>query len=306
MDYSKELALFLEKIRFQRGISQEDFTDGIISNRQYQRYVRGESPMPFHLLNDFAIKLNLKKEDLILEFQNRSINETSKIIKYFSAVTTKNLDQLSQVKDNISRDFIIENENLKLYDHTVLLEAYLFNKISIVELEDKLFKICNYPEILNRVPISLVDAVILSSIVTYTNTNHKELISNKIIELIKNPSYTFTTYQTTIYNILFFSLAKYYGKHKNYKSCVEICSLALSFNQRKESIMNTLEYYYFMTLSYFRLKNMDEFKHSLVKCYHALNIGIPEDKRLYYEELIKKDFNLNLDEFIIDYLNKKA
>ena len=53
-NHSKELALFLEQMRFSRGISQEDFTDGIISNRQYQRYINGSSAMPYHLLDAFC------------------------------------------------------------------------------------------------------------------------------------------------------------------------------------------------------------------------------------------------------------
>src|SRR5690606_39442735 len=83
VDSSKELALFLEKMRFLRGVSQEDFTDGIISNRQYQRYVRGESPMPFHLIDLFAERLNVSKDVLLLEFENYTLKVTLNIIIYY-------------------------------------------------------------------------------------------------------------------------------------------------------------------------------------------------------------------------------
>lgn len=306
MDYSKELALFLEKIRFQRGISQEDFTDGIISNRQYQRYVRGESPMPFHLLNDFAIKLNLKKEDLIIEFQNRSIDETSRILNYFSSLTIKNHDQIETIKSKISRDFILESDNLKLYDHTVALEKYLKKEISVETLESMLVKICNFPKILETFPISLVDALILSSLLTYTKSKDKELISSKIIDLIKNPNYTFTAYQITVINILIFSLAKFYGINKNFDKCVEICSFGISFNKRKDSTLNLFEYYYFMTLSYFKLENIEKFELYLFKCYNGLNLLLSDSKKSYYKSLIEKDFSINLDEFALKYIKEKA
>ena len=91
IDSSKELALFLEKMRFLRGISQEDFTEGIISNRQYQRYVRGESPMPYHLIDLFAERLNVKKEALLLEFDNHTLKETLNITNYYSAVFNRDI-----------------------------------------------------------------------------------------------------------------------------------------------------------------------------------------------------------------------
>ena len=83
IEYSKDFALLLERLRFERGLSQEDFTDGIISNRQYQRYIKGTSLMPFYLLNDFAKKLGIDKDILIYEFENWRAIENLKINNFF-------------------------------------------------------------------------------------------------------------------------------------------------------------------------------------------------------------------------------
>ncbi|VEU82546.1 helix-turn-helix transcriptional regulator [Acholeplasma hippikon] len=305
VDYSKELALFLEKLRFLRGISQEDFTDGIISNRQYQRYVRGESPMPFHLINEFAVKLNIKKEDLILEFQNSSIDETTRVINYFSAVLNRDLEKIPVLKKKISREFLIELENKSLFKHAESVEFFFDKKISTDQLRRNLFELCNYPDVLNRVPISLNDALILSSILNYTDTNDKSQIANKILDVIENPKYTFSAYQITTFNILTFNLAKYHGRNKEFEKCIEICKIGISFNQRKESIQNMIQYYYFQALCYKELQNTDMMKYCLFKCYSSINISDSEEKMQFYTKLIETDFNINFDEFIADYIKNK-
>lgn len=306
VDYSRELALFLEKLRFLRGISQEDFTDGIISNRQYQRYVRGESPMPFHLLNEFATKLNLKKEDLILEFQNNSIDETTRVINYFSAVINRQTTDITSLKKNISKDFLVEPENKNLFLFTERMEYFFDTKISSDQLKQDLFKLCDYPNVLNRMPISLNEALILSSILIYTEIANKDIIANKIFEVIENPKLTFSAYQITTFNILTFSLAKYYGRNLDYNKCIEISKIGISFNQRKYSTQNLVQYYYFIALCNFRLNNVTEFELNLFNCYNAIHLSDSEDKKERFIKLIEKEFDINLDFFIVNYIKNKS
>lgn len=306
VDYSRELALFLEKLRFLRGISQEDFTDGIISNRQYQRYVRGESPMPFHLLNEFATKLNLKKEDLILEFQNNSIDETTRVINYFSAVINRQTTDITSLKKNISKDFLVEPENKNLFLFTERMEYFFDKKISSDQLKQDLFELCDYPNVLNRMPISLNEALILSSILIYTEIANKDIIANKIFEVIENPKLTFSAYQITTFNILTFSLAKYYGRNLDYNKCIEISKIGISFNQRKYSTQNLVQYYYFIALCNFRLNNVTEFELNLFNCYNAIHLSDSEDKKERFIKLIEKEFDINLDLFIVNYIKNKS
>src|SRR5690606_16853010 len=157
IDSSKELALFLEKMRFLRGISQEEFTEGIISNRQYQRYVRGESPMPFHLIDQFAERLNVKKELLLLEFENHTLKETLNIINYFQAVASRDIEQINHFKSLIDPEYIIDPDNRKTYQFTVLNEEFLTNKISQDRFKSGLLNLIEYPKILTQSAMSIFE-----------------------------------------------------------------------------------------------------------------------------------------------------
>src|SRR5690606_19520665 len=157
IDSSKELALFLEKMRFLRGISQEDFTEGIISNRQYQRYVRGESPMPYHLLDLFAERLNLKKEIMLLEFENYAVKESQTIVDYHNSVMSYDFDKAAQIRKSINYEFIIYSENKQLYLYTKYMEDFATRKISVDRLKTLLFEMIDYPKMLTHSGYSMIE-----------------------------------------------------------------------------------------------------------------------------------------------------
>ena len=124
-NHSKDLALFLEQMRVSRGISQEEFTDGIISNRQYQRYINGSSAMPFHLLDEFAERLNVKKDFLLLEFDSYGIKETNNIMALYNAVNNGEIENAKKIQAEISPKYIMDSSNLKLYQYSQLI--FLFH-----------------------------------------------------------------------------------------------------------------------------------------------------------------------------------
>lgn len=152
---SQDLALFLEKIRTFRGISQEDFTESIISNRQYQRYIRGDSPMPFHLLDAFAERLNIKKDLLLLEFDSHTLKETSLVTDYFNAVNNNELTKAKEIKLKLTPQFIIDHSNRIFYEYTELLEKYLEKRIDNNSFLSKLKSLIQYPKVLSQSGLSI-------------------------------------------------------------------------------------------------------------------------------------------------------
>lgn len=305
VDSSRELALFLEKMRFLRGISQEDFTDGIISNRQYQRYISGESPMPYHLIDLFAERLNVKKELLLLEFDNHALKETLSIVNYFSAVVNRDVENIQQTKSKIDPNYIIDPDNRKSYRFTSLHEKYNFNKISVDEFKRGISEIIDYPKILSQTAMSILEVTILSRMLDIVSEQEQITIARKIGGFLENPDLVWSGNQIITFNVIIFHLTKFYGMQKDYKNVINYSKLGIKFNTRTKSYNNLDYYYYFLALAYYRLNDLGNYNLNLYKCYSALIVNDSPTRLQNFTQVIEKDFGINYKQFIIDYLKDK-
>ncbi len=306
VDSSKELALFLEKMRFLRGISQEDFTDGIISNRQYQRYVRGESPMPYHLLDLFAERLNIKKEILLLEFETHEVKEIQLIYDYNNYVMSFNFEKAATLRKSIDNDFIIDPDNRFFFNYVKLMEMYLSKKSSLEHTRLELINSIDYPKILNQFAFSINEILVLSTLLDFVTKDEQTKIASKIESFLNNPDLVWTGNQAITLNLVIFRLAKFYGINDDHENVIRYCKLGLKYNKRTFSYKNSEYYYYFLSISYFRTNQLDLYSEAIVNCYFAIMIQENATSKIQqFTKYIKDDFNIDFKNFVIDYLKNK-
>ena len=173
-NHSKDLALFLEQMRTSRGISQENFTEGIISNRQYQRYISGSSAMPFHLLDDFAERLNVKRDFLLLEFDSYAIKETNNIIDLFNAVNSDDFETANKIDKEITPKYILDPSNHKLYTYSKLLQNLKTNKISRQSYITTSKELIDYAGIVNKSAFTMIETLLLSNMLDFLEENEQK------------------------------------------------------------------------------------------------------------------------------------
>lgn len=304
VDTSKELAHFLEKLRFQRNISQEEFTSGIISNRQYQRYIRGDSPMPFHLINAFAERLGIKKDVLLLEFQNSTVKESYQIVSFLNHITGFEFEKAAEVKKHINPNYIIDKDNLKMYNYSCLLHKYYQKNMSKDELKNDLISLIDYPYLLNRQSISMMELLVLSQLIDFVDETEKDNITLVIQSFFKNPDLVWTGSQILTYHIIIFRLAKFFGTRNDYHQVIFYSNYGIKLNHQAKSIINQHYYHYFLALSYYRLNNINSFEKHLFKCLNLLLINFDDSKNKLLLDIIQKDFNIDYKDFMIEYIKK--
>jgi len=300
---SQDLALFLEKVRTYRGISQEDFTESIISNRQYQRYIRGDSPMPFHLLDAFAERLNIKKDLLLLEFDSHTLKETSLITDYFNAVNNNELARAKEIKIKLTPQFIIDHSNRIFYEYTDLLEKFLENRIDKNSFLAKLKSLIHYPKVLSQSGLSIFEVIILSNLLDFVNSNEQEVIISKFNGFFQNPDLVWTGNQIVTYNIVLFRLAKYFGINSDYDNVIHFANLGVKLNTKSKYLINLEFYYYFLALSYFKKDHKEKFEYALFQCKSTLILLNNDSKNKMFDDWIKQDFDLDFNEFYMKYLS---
>jgi len=304
-NHSKDLALFLEQLRVSRGISQEDFTEGIISNRQYQRYVNGSSAMPFHLLDDFAERLNTKKDFLLLEFNSYGIKESHNIIDFLNAVNNDDIEKARKISKDIDPKYILDSTNLKFYKFAKYSLDYKEKKISQHTYFTQLIKFIDYPSILNKTALTMVETQVLSKLLDYVNESEQNRIVNKIKNFIDNPSLIWTGSQIITFNILMFRMAKYSGVKKDFESVILFCNKAINLNNKSKYFLNLDYYYYFLALAYYNNQNKVLFQDNLYKCFTVLELIDSAVKTNNYVALTLKDFNIDLIDFAQNYIKNK-
>ncbi len=302
---SVELALFLEKMRFMRGISQEEFTVNIISNRQYQRYIKGDSPMPFHLLDAFAERLGVKKDLLLLEFDSNALKETFNIINYFSAVNGNEVDKINHYRSIITPEYIINPDNRNFYHYTTFLLDFKSKKISAQTFKTNVSKLINYPKTLQNTVMTYFEVIILSNLLDFVEVDEQLQIVKKLTDFFDNPDLVWSGNQLITYNIVIFRLAKYFGIKEDHENVIKYCKLGIKLNHRAKSYNNLEFYYYFLSLSYYRQNKILLYEESLYKCFNVLSFEDSSTKLTQFESWINKDFNIDFKQFIIDYLKRK-
>lgn len=300
---SQDLALFLEKMRTFRNISQEEFTESIISNRQYQRYIRGDSPMPFHLLDAFAERLNIKKDLLLLEFDSHTLKETNIITDYFNAVNNNELTRAKEIKKNINSQFIIDHTNRIYFEYTDLLEKQLDQKIDKNTFVSKLKSLANYPKVLSQSGMSIIEVLISSTLLDYLTSNEQAVVINKFNSFFRNPNLVWSGNEIITYNVVLFRLSKYFGILSDYDNVIYYSNLGVKLNKESKYYINLEFYYYFLALSYFKKNHKEKFEYALFQCKSTLILLNNDSKNKMFDDWIKQDFDLDFNEFYMKYLS---
>jgi hypothetical protein len=100
-------------------------------------------------------------------------------------------------------------------------------------------------------------------------------------------------------------MAKMYGTHKDFPQVVKLCDIGIKRGNAVTSIYLFESFFYYKALAHFRLQSYDLFEESLFRCYNVLHLENNKKKIEKFTNLIEKDFHINFDGFVMNYLKKK-
>jgi transcriptional regulator with XRE-family HTH domain len=304
---SKELCVYLERLRAARNISQEAFTDEVVSLRQYRRYLSGESDIPFQIIHQLTAKLSVKTDTLLRDFDFAKVIETDSIIKMYNHVVNYNFEEYVKLYNEIPLDQIIENNNRLLYQYSHILYQYLSKKITKEETAQANIKLVNYPKVLNQQIITAIEMLILSSLLDFLDESHHEKIFEKIEDFIENQSMMISDSVANIYIFVLAKLAKYVGIKEDYHNVIRYCNLAIEKNTDSMSYYLMEYFYYYNALSYYNLEDYENYEKYLVLCFNVLQFDSNQKKIEKFTNLIDADFDIKFEDFVINhYLKNKG
>jgi len=303
---SKELCVYLERLRSARNISQESFTDEIVSLRQYRRYLSGESDIPFQIIHQLTVKLGVKTDTLLRDFDYAKVRESELIIDMYNHVVNYNFEEYLKSYKNVPLEHIIENNNRLLYQYTHVLYLYFTNKLSLDEAAQANVKLVNYPKILNQQVVTSIELLILSSFLDFLDESHHKNILDKIEMYIKDQSILISDTNEKIYIFVLAKLAKHLGINGDLHGVINYCSVGIERNTKEKNFYLMDYFYYYSALAYYSLGKMDQYERFIIKCFNVLQFEGNESKIKKFRDLILEDFNIEFEDFVLDhYLQRR-
>ncbi|MDO9629714.1 MAG: hypothetical protein Q7I99_07410 [Acholeplasmataceae bacterium] len=303
-NYSKELSLYFDKLRFERNMTQELFVNGIVSIRQFRRYLKGECNIPQDIINQLARRLGFKPEYVIWDFESERINEANLINNFYNAVANVDVEAADDYNKQIKGKYIIDNVNKLYYDYTVSLYNFYRKKIDESSLIDISVKLIDFPNILQNRVLSTAEIMVLSSLLTLQKFQEKEVIAERLKLFVAQPELMISGHNERMVVLCLQRLAQYEGVKKNYLEVIRLCNHGIEYNTRLK-MFYLLEYFlYFNSLAYYRLGNIEKYEESLFRCYSSLHAENIEKKIAKFTRLIEDDYNISFHDFAINYIKK--
>ena len=302
--YSKELSHYFDKLRYERNMTQETFVTGIISIRQFRRYLKGECDIPQDIINQLSRRLGFKPEYVVWNFESERVNETTLITNFYNAVANKDYGAAEEYNKQIKSKYIIDDVNRLYYAYTVNLLEMNKKVISEEVFLEKTIKLIDFPNILNSRMLSNSEIMILSTLMSMSKFTKKELIAERLKLYINQPNLIVSGHSEQVVLLCLQRLSQYEGVNENYDEVIRLCNQAVNIN-KEYKIYYLLEYfYYFLSLAYHKLGNIEKYEESVFRCYATLQAENNEKKIDKFTYLIEDDYNISLVEFVQDYIKK--
>ncbi|MDD4069164.1 MAG: hypothetical protein PHF05_01805 [Candidatus Izemoplasmatales bacterium] len=297
-----KLLNYMDNLRYARKMSQEAYLHNVISQRQYYRYRRGESEVPFEVIVKFSNKLQIPLFKLISAFQSHAEKENLIIRQYFNLIISK---QLNEAKSFLSKQadllFIDEETHLFFNLSNVLLDFYS-KDLTSEEMVVLLKREVDFTRVMKKDILHDSELYLLGVIMEYSDED-REAILKKIGGLIRNNRLLLAG--NPLFDLqVYFWLVKNLGRLQRYDEVYEMADFALEYSKKNYSYYLVEYFHYYKALAYYRNNNMIDFENELSKALYVL-LQLEKYKRDHFFEVINKDTNIKCKEFLLKKLEEE-
>ncbi len=292
-------------LRYSRFMTQADLVDGIISLRQFRRYLNGTYRIPQYVINEFSYKLGFKPAYLILEFESARIKETQSLNEFHNHIVNGNYAFAQSMLQEGYFKFVFDQNNEKIFKYSLILLNYYTKKITESDAIYQTKKLVNYEKVLKNTVFSSTEMIILTSLMSYPHFDEKDKVAKLIEFHIDNPNLIISGHNSKMLLLCIHQLTEFYGINQNYDSVINYSKRGVDIALKTKSNYLLVDFYYFLSLAYFAINDLENYQSSLFKCYGILYAESNPSKIKKYYQLIEDDFNIDFDKFITSYINQK-
>ncbi|MFA5470660.1 MAG: hypothetical protein WC219_01250 [Acholeplasmataceae bacterium] len=301
---SNGLCIYIEQLRSARNISQLSFVEDVVSLRQYRRYLKGESDIPFNIVHQLTAKLGMKTDNILREFEVAKIEETKKMNKLYNYVVNYAFNEFNILKKELSEDHIIESSNLLLFKHTIIISDYYQKKINIHQVKEMNVDLINYPQILDQGILNTIELLILTFLIDVVSLDEQKRIIEKIYKYVNDEKMIISGGNEKVLTLILARLAKYSGILQSFEQVIKFCDVGIERNKTLFSYYLMDYFYYYKSLAYHKLGDQKNYENSLNKVFNILEFEGNENKMKKFIKLINEDYDIDFKHYVLDLYKK--
>ncbi len=299
---SREMCILLDDYRTKKNTSMIKFTDGIVSLRQYKRYLYGTSEMPFKMFVELCDRIQLDPTFLVYDLERKRIDQLNRLDDFSTAVINHDFDKAENMIAEFKKEIFLDKANEVYFKLSILQMDYYLKKFPDAYFGNEISVLINYPSILNHNMMNGVELSGLSMLLGFVVGDERRIIMDKLNQIITTKSYSFLAKDFYTLSFVRLKVAKEFGMEKEYQKVIDICLLVLKDTDKFNSYFNLDHLYYYMCLAYRGLNDMEKAHYYVEQLYYAIMIQRDDAILAKYNRLITKDFGFNFEEL---FANKK-
>jgi len=292
---SVKLINFMEELRYQRKLTQEEYLDGVISQRQFYRYRKGESEIPFEVIDKLIEKIGIPYVKLISQFIEQSKTQKELVLSYFNLVINKKAEEAEEIFVLINNLKLIDKESTTIVKMGRIISSFNKGYFSNLELCIQLKENMNFNEMIKKETLHDFEIYLLGLIMEYSEPDRLKTLE-KVMQLLKTDRILIGHNKILLMQV-FFWIIKFLGREKRYHEVILFSDLAIVESHKNHTNYCLNYFHYYKSLAHLRLGQTEEYEKNL---YKAIVICIYQsgDNNSKFINTIYKDTGVDAISFI--------
>jgi hypothetical protein len=305
MSTSKEFANFLEELRKSRNFSREQLTEGIISLRQYYRFINGESSLRNETVSALLDRMEINPFEAYSKYAERENEQHRLLQEVYDLAKSNKYDQALLKFKTIHPMQLTNVREKKLYD---FLEIFLLSINDDFDEEITYQEYCeliDYPKVLENNIFTNYELNALVLISEYLVKKNKDYtITNFLYKVLINRNDYYHLHGTDNLINIYANVAKDLGRQTMYTEALDLCEKGIDYSMQTKSFKGLSTLLLTKAITEKHLSLRENYMLTLTRLFSLLRLL--DNNALYraFYNKIESVFNLTESD-LIDFKIKK-
>lgn len=307
----KKAIIHLDNIRIQKNMTVEELCDGICGDRQYRKYLSGDTNISEKRLMDFVNKLGISARDFYYSLYDKDRYDFNEIKNLYIKLEHKNYFDFTSKLDSLSKQEGLSFHNQRFL--TFIETKYLIDKKDILETTafSRFSEICEYPTCINKNVFDFVDIISLHLIAQLEYKTGKTGSIDLLLRILKDRNIMYLTSDTeSILPSIYSNVSIILGRLGRVEEWIALALEGVNFCLANDYGKSLTRLYYSLSMAHKQLNNGTLAEHYAALCYsNAIARNNPNEAQQFFK-LLEKDFNKDPYRMIVEskdkILTKKA
>lgn len=287
---------FLDGIRKSRNISRENFIDGIISLRQYQRYVNGESTLNNEKLFKLIDKLGMNFIGVYRMFLKKEDEDSSNLNEVYKEIIRMNYVKANDLLKQININSIKNSFNKSLYELCNLLILRKTKKIPVNLAMDRYKQLINYPKCLDNEIINFIELVSFIEIGRYSNEKDRKRVTIFLYSKILENSISSYSLPASSLPSIYSAVSRSLGQIDEFKKSLYIAQKGIDYCLTYDNMNSLVNLLYYKALNLKLLNQEDNALVAIRKMFALLQVEGKPDKTNDFTKIFEENFNMRVSQ----------